>query len=202
MNNEFEEKVLPQIESFKNNKDGWLERIDNCISKLKDKDDPACKKFKKQINNLQSKLDYKEYSSFLYNYSEEWISKEVRLFELITDKDVDGFRAYLNDEYVEEVGYDMHNYLYVADEELDKETDKESEIKVNLRKILKEVREKHREDYKRMSEESLNGKSEKEIKDYRKRQENFLNESRNVPLFESQVEFGRSYRKEMDRYYR
>lgn len=185
------------IKSFNKNKDGWLKRINVCMNKLKDeysKDDQACEKFKERIDALETKLEDKDYSGFSYCYSKDRLEKDVKLLELITDKNVDGFRTYLDKEYKEEVGYDMNYFLFRADDRYG--------IKRNLDEMLQKVREKHREDIKRMSEESFNGKSEKEIKDYRERQEFILNESRNVPLFESHIEFGRSYIKEMDRDYR
>lgn len=183
------------IESFNKNKDGWLKRINNCMSKLKgeySKDDPACEKFKERIDALETKLKDKDYSGFSYCYDKDRLEKDVKLLELITDKNVDKFRTYLDKEYKEEVGYDMNYFLFRADERYG--------IKRNLDELLQKVREKHREDIKQMSEESLKLKSEEEIKDYREMQVFILNESRNVPLFEAHIEFGRSYIKEMDRY--
>lgn len=140
-------------------------------------------------------MDYEEYSSFLFNYSEKWISKEVRLFELLAskekeefkDEDVNEFRAYIKNEHEEEVGYDMHNFLY--------ELGDSCAIKRNLYEMLKKVREKHIDDYAKTGEESmeLDEKTEEEIEDYGKRMQSLKDESKKISAFKAQIEQGAAY---------
>lgn len=74
MNYELKEQDLAQIENFKNNKDGWLKRIDNCISKLKaekdpknepeEENDPACERFKKKNKRASVKIGLRRIFKF------------------------------------------------------------------------------------------------------------------------------------------